>query len=58
MANKAKRKELHLIVPMDEYEKWEAHKQAKYNGLPAMAKMIRDFVSEGIAREVNREKQG
>ena len=56
MVNKEKNMELHIIVPNEEYAEWVKCKQAMYNGLPAMAKMIRDFVGEGVEREMAKRK--
>lgn len=64
MANKPKSKEekaiqVHFTVPPDVWERMKAHKDKKYNGLPAMSMMIRDFVIEGIERdEVIENKRG
>lgn len=43
----------HITVPDDMWEAWLIHKNKKYNGLNAMSMMIRDFVNEGIERELS-----
>jgi len=58
MARKAGNVEVHLQVPKDMWERWQAHKEKLYNGLNAMAKMIRDYVNEGIARQEKLDKRG
>jgi len=53
MANKPKRfEQIHITVPVEDLEKWRAFKEQKYNGLNAMSMMIRNFVNEGIEREI------
>jgi len=49
--------QVHITVPVEDLEKWQRYKEAKYDGLNAMSKMIRDFVNEGIAREEKETKQ-
>lgn len=48
MVNKEKSVELHIVVPIEQYRKWERCKVAQYDR--AMAKMIRDAVDEYVAR--------
>ena len=46
----------HITVPLADWERWQAHKIRKYDGLNAMSKMIRDYVNEGITRETMKGK--
>ena len=57
MVNKPKAEryeQMHITVSPKEKREWEAHKEKKFNGLPAMSMMIRNFVNDGIARENKR----
>ena len=47
--------EVHVLVPKSDFRKWEAYKQARYNGLRAMSQVIRDFVNAGVENSPRTE---
>lgn len=50
MPNKKNLVDVHVYFEKEEYERLLEYKKNKYNSLPAMSKVIRDFVREGLAR--------
>ncbi len=50
-------KDKHLQVPTEKWKRWEAFKEAKYDGMNVMTRMICNFVDEGIKRELAKAKK-
>ncbi len=53
MVDKPKKyKDIHLQVTWAKFEEWQVYKEAKYDGMNVMTRMICNFVDEGIAQEL------
>lgn len=48
--------EVHVLFTPEEYARLLKYKTAKYNGLRAMGKVIRDFCKEGLDRVEGKTK--